>query len=127
MIRRSGSKSTRSHSVVAPQDSSKEHIGVRLRIAREAAGLSQGQAAGILGLHRPSVSESEAGRRKVSTDEVALYAKAYGVSITWLVGEEPLALDPRLQVAARELAKLKAEDLSRVLELLRVLGSGKRA
>ena len=45
-------------------------IAGRLRLARETAGLSQGQAAKRLGLHRPTVSEIEAGRRRVTAEEV---------------------------------------------------------
>ena len=37
-------------------------IGGRLRMAREMAGLSQSQVAKMLSLHRPSISEMEAGR-----------------------------------------------------------------
>jgi len=101
-----------------------ESLGKRLRVAREAAGLSQGQAAGQLGLHRPSVTESEAGNRRVSAEELSAYARVYGVSTSWLLGEDPVVLDPRLQIAARELSKLRPEDLSRVLHFLRVLGRG---
>ena len=46
-------------------------IASRLRTAREMAGLSQAQVAKVLGLHRPSVSEMEAGRRRVSVDELS--------------------------------------------------------
>ncbi|HVB22015.1 MAG TPA: helix-turn-helix transcriptional regulator [Ktedonobacteraceae bacterium] len=94
---------------------------VKLRIAREQAGLSQGQVAKMLHLHRPSISEIEAGRRKVSTDELAEFARIYGVSVSWLVntdtGKEN-ANQYRIELAARELAKLKQEDLDRVLQLL---------
>ena len=41
-------------------------IAERLREARRLAGVSQGQVAKMLGLHRPAVSEFEAGNRKVS-------------------------------------------------------------
>jgi transcriptional regulator with XRE-family HTH domain len=101
----------------------KERIAQRLRVAREAAGLSQGQAAALLGLHRPSISESEAGRRAVPAHELVAYAKMYGVKVSWLTGEEPVALDPRVQLAARELGKLKPADLSKVMDLLGILGS----
>ncbi len=43
-----------------------QQIAVRARLARENSGLSQGQAAKRLGLLRPSLTESEAGRRKIS-------------------------------------------------------------
>ena len=41
-------------------ESTREQIAARLRAAREAAGLSQGQVAKLLKLHRPTVSEIEA-------------------------------------------------------------------
>ena len=43
----------------------REEIGGRLRMARETAGLSQGQVAKRLKMHRPTISEIEAGRRRV--------------------------------------------------------------
>jgi transcriptional regulator with XRE-family HTH domain len=99
-------------------------IATRLKVARLQAGLSQGQVARLLDLHRPSISEVEAGRRKVSAEELAKLAQIYGVSATWLTGEEGSATtetDIRTEVAARELAKLKPEDLDRVLQLLATL------
>ncbi|WP_349263960.1 helix-turn-helix transcriptional regulator [Longimicrobium sp.] len=103
-------------------------IGARLRSAREMAGLSQGQVARLVDLHRPSVSEAEAGRRRVPAEELARFAEIYGVSTSWLAGDDPDALRPddaRVQLAARELGKLKPEDLDRVLHLLAALrGSG---
>jgi transcriptional regulator with XRE-family HTH domain len=90
------------------------------------AGLTQGQVARMLGLHRPSVSEAEAGRRRVAAEELADYATAYGVSPSWLSGfgpEQLEATNPRVELAARELGKLKPEDLDRVLHLLAALRS----
>ena len=96
-------------------------IAQRLREARKLAGLSQGHVAKILGLHRPSVSEMEAGNRRVSAHELARLAETYDVGVAWLLGKAPTMLDPhdpRLELAARELAKLKPEDLERLLRLL---------
>jgi transcriptional regulator with XRE-family HTH domain len=94
-------------------------IATRLKTAREQAGLSQGQVAKILGLHRPSVSETEAGRRSVSGEELAALAKTYGVSADWLTGADtPDPERDRLELAARELSKLNKQDLNRVLQLL---------
>ena len=97
------------------------HIAERLKEARKLAGLSQGNVAKMLGLHRPSVSEMEAGNRRVSADELARLAEIYDVSVVWLLGETPEALetqDPRLELAARELSKLNPEDLEHLLRLL---------
>ena len=40
-------------------------IAERLKLAREFSGLSQGQVAKLLNLHRPSISEIEADRKSV--------------------------------------------------------------
>lgn len=96
-------------------------LAERLKEARKLAGLSQGQVAKLLGLHRPSVSEIEAGNRRVSAEELSQLAELYDVSVAWLMGEAPDtvdAADPRLQLAARELTKLKPDDLERLLKLL---------
>lgn len=96
-------------------------IAARLRAAREQAGLSQGQAAKLIGWQRPTISEIEAGRRRVATEEMNLFATLYGVSISWLMCDEPEVADPAVELAARELAKLRQEDFDSVLELLRTL------
>ncbi len=98
-------------------------IAGRLRAAREQAGLSQGQVARMLGKHRPTISEAEAGRRAVPAEELAELARIYGVSASWLAeaGSGDTELSPRVELAARELAKLKPEDLDRLLQLLTTL------
>jgi len=89
----------------------------RLRIARERAGLSQGQIAKLLDYHRPTISEIEAGRRKVTSDELSVFARHYGVSVAWLINDEETN-DPLVELAARELSKLKREDLDKIMGLL---------
>jgi transcriptional regulator with XRE-family HTH domain len=104
-------------------------LAERLRMAREQAGLSQGQVARLTDKHRPTISEIEAGRRKVTADELAQFAKLYDVSLDWLAGksdEEAAADEDRMKLAARELAKLEASDLDRVLKLLRTLKRSKK-
>lgn len=100
---------------------SRPSIAAKLREARKLAGLSQGKVAEMLGLHRPTVSEIEKGGRKVSAEELGKFAEIYDVSVSWLVSEgggDLAANDPRLELAARELSKLKAKDFDRVLRLL---------
>lgn len=100
----------------------KKAIALRIATARKTAGLTQRQVAGLLGLHRPSVSEIEAGRRNVTGAEIAKMAQIFGVSSSWLTnGKEQDVNDPRVQLAARELAKLKPADLDRVVFLLKTL------
>ena len=100
------------------------HMATRLRSAREAAGLTQGQSARLLGLHRPAISEIEAGRRKVTAEELWQLADIYGVSASWLTGEGETDQGPResrITLAARELASLKDEDLEKILNVIRTL------
>lgn len=102
-------------------DTARSAIAERMREARKAAGLSQGQVAKLLQMHRPTVSEIEAGNRRVSAEELVKFAETYDVTVSWLLGETADQLemnDPRLQLAARELSKLKSDDLDRLLRLL---------
>lgn len=96
-------------------------IAARLRAAREQAGLSQGQVAKKLKVQRPTISEIEAGRRKVPAEELPSFAEIYDVSVSWLTNNESEVPDPAVELAARELVKLKKEDLDNVLQLLRTL------
>src|SRR5690349_12017673 len=84
-------------------------VGERLRWAREQSGLSQGQVAKMLEYHRPTISQIEAGQRVVRPDEIARLAQIYGVKESWIIkGDSVLGEtnDPRIELAARALAKL---------------------
>jgi transcriptional regulator with XRE-family HTH domain len=100
-------------------DLSRKDVADRLRLAREQAGLSQGQVAEHLGVHRPAISEIEAGRRKVSAEELARLAALYDVSAAWLLEGPGDEGDAAVELAARELRKLKPEDLDSILRLLK--------
>lgn len=91
------------------------------------AGLSQGQVARMLTMHRPTISEIEAGRRRVTAEELATFARVYEVSIVWLSGTDTdEELSDKVRLAARELAKLKPEDLDRVMRVISMLRPEKR-
>lgn len=104
-------------------ESTREQIANRLRTAREAAGLSQGQVAKLLDYHRPTISEVEAGRRKVSGEELTRFASLYSVSVEWLTSAavESDAAEDRIMLAARELSKMKDQDLDRLMSLLQMI------
>ena len=109
---------------MSDMDLTRQAIASRLRTAREMAGLTQAQVARALGLHRPAVSEMEAGRRKVSVEELSRLAELYGVNVPWVVGEDEEQANPvidRVTLAARELSKLREEDLDRLMQLIRSL------
>jgi transcriptional regulator with XRE-family HTH domain len=108
-------------------ESTREQIAARLRSARDAAGLSQGQAAKLLNYHRPTISEIEAGRRKVSGEELIQFASLYGVSVEWLTSAtaDTDATEDRILLAARELSKMKDQDLEKLMNLLKMIRKGK--
>ena len=102
------------------RSASREAIAKRLRRAREQAGLSQGQVAKLLKYHRPSISEMEAGRRRIAAEEIQTFAELYGVDASWLLSERE-ENDPttaKVRIAAREISKLKPKDLDRLLQIL---------
>ena len=74
----------------------------------------------MIDVHRPTISEIEAGRRRVTAEEMAEFARIYDVSISWLMGSDndDVIGDDRVRLAARELAKLKPADLDRIMRLL---------
>ena len=110
-------------------DDQKKLIAERLSVARKSAGLSQGQTAKMLHMHRPTISEIEAGRRKVSVEELVNFAELYKVSLQWLAGkqtDEKDAVKSEIEIAARQLENLKKEDLDKVIDLLTTLRESKR-
>jgi transcriptional regulator with XRE-family HTH domain len=112
---------------MAPREPTKEALAQRLRLAREQAGLSQGQVAKLLDMHRPTITEIEAGRRSVSAQELARFAELYAVDPDWLLGVDDGGQglqSARARLAARELEKLRPQDLDRLLRLIASLRKG---
>jgi transcriptional regulator with XRE-family HTH domain len=109
-------------------DYRKSLIAERLTFARKSAGLSQGQVAKMLNMHRPTISEIEAGRRKVTIEELINFSEIYKVSMNWLSGNETAngnLLKSEIEIAARQLENLKKEDLDKVIDLLTTLRASK--
>lgn len=98
-------------------NSDKEKIAARLKEARILAGLSQEQAANMMRLQRPAISEIESGRRKVSADELIQFASLYKVDTSWLLHQET---DDDIKFAARELNKLSKQDREKLFTLLKI-------
>ncbi|MFD1631088.1 helix-turn-helix domain-containing protein [Pseudopedobacter beijingensis] len=101
----------------------REQIAERLKEARVMSGLSQENAAKILQIQRPAISEIESGKRKVSAEEIIQFAKLYKVSTSWLLlkEEDESVLDEQIKVAARELSNMNESDRKKLLEILRIL------
>lgn len=104
---------------------SKQEIANRIKEAREMSGLSQGQAAKRMGLHRPTISEIEAGRRSVRSEELIEFSNLYGVEISWLsegkVNEDKI--NKKIMAAARELSSMRDEDIEILMNTIKMIKS----
>jgi transcriptional regulator with XRE-family HTH domain len=98
--------------------SNRDKIAKRLKEARVKSGLSQDQAARLLNINRPTISEIEAGRRKVSAEELIQFAELYQVDSSWLLHDSN---DSNIMFAARELGKLSENDIKKVIDILKIL------
>ena len=97
-------------------------LGERLRKARVAAGLSQGQVAKLLKMHRPTITDMESESRKVTAGELARFAEVYKVSLEWLTGTE--TQNSKVKMAARKLGALKDRDLETAMRIIDSLWQG---
>lgn len=63
-----------------------ELMALRLRQARENAGVTQSEVAQHLRVRRPAISQMERGHRRVLALEVKALAELYGCSVLFLLG-----------------------------------------
>jgi transcriptional regulator with XRE-family HTH domain len=104
-----------------------EELAVRLRHAREAAGLTQEDVARRLDLSRSSVAQMELGNRSVSSLELDAMARLYGRSLGELLAEE-FDAEATLVAIFRAAASAAEEDalldaVTHAIELARELAS----
>ena len=106
---------------MAEKDILKKKIAERLKLARELSGLSQAQAAKVLNVSRPSISEIEAARRNVTGSELVQFSEIYDVETSWLLCKEDIDQDfaeTKIQLAARELSKMSDGEREKLFKLL---------
>ncbi len=65
----------------------RRQIARRLKAVRESLGFTQAVVAEALGVHRPTISEIEAGRRAVTSEELYRLAQIYGRPVSDLLQE----------------------------------------
>jgi Zn-dependent peptidase ImmA (M78 family)/DNA-binding XRE family transcriptional regulator len=106
-------------------------VGERLRLAREAAGISQASAAASIKIARTTLVAIEKGERRVRMGELQQLARLYGRSVNALLRQEAIQVDlaPRFRklvdssdAAANSAAKLMAELATAEVELENLLG-----
>lgn len=62
------------------------YLGRQLATAREALGLSQAEAAKLIGISQGTYSGYETGTRRIKLPMLQQIAKAYDVTVDWLIG-----------------------------------------
>lgn len=67
-------------------------IAKRLTAARKKIGMSQAVVAAHLDISRPTLSEVETGKRRLSANEFIRLAHIYNVSLDWLAGKDEVLL-----------------------------------
>ena len=72
-----------------------KNLGERIRQLRENEGISQGELAVSIGISRSAISQVESGERKVTADELILFAKRFNVSMENLINPEN---EPRIDL-----------------------------
>src|ERR1039457_5112870 len=113
------------------QDMTPADVGERLRIAREAAGISQANAAAAIDIARTTLIAIEQGQRRVRIDELQQMARLYRTSVNALLRQEAIQVDltPRFRKlisasdGAADSATKLLEDLAKAeVELENLLG-----
>jgi len=105
-------------------DKQRIELATRLREAREYIGISQDEAASVLGISRPAMTLVESGGRKVEAVELGKLASLYGRSVDFLLHGENVKEqeDKKLAFLARAthgLSESDFEQLERFSEYLR--------
>lgn len=103
-----------------PDDHEHRVIGSRLREARTALGLTQGDIAIALQIPRTSVVALEQGTRKITGLELRRLARLYRRDVAWFFGGAPDEPDEALRQAT---AHLSPGDREQVLSFARFLAS----
>ena len=106
-------------------------VGERLRVAREAAGITQAAAATDINVARTTLIAIEKGQRRVRIDELKKLARLYAISVNALLRRESVHVDlvPRFRslytkddVASNEAAQLMTDLAEAEVELENLLG-----
>jgi len=72
----------------------RQRVGMRVRAAREAAGITQEKLAAMIGLGRSSVANLEAGRQEITVTRLAYLAEVLRLDLADLVRAGDLPVPP---------------------------------
>ena len=87
-------------------------IGDRLRLRREALGMTQKEAADLLEMSETFYGEIERGNRRLSIERMLLVHERMDMSLTWLLAGEKSVVIP--EEITRQLPEEKTERMERL-------------
>jgi transcriptional regulator with XRE-family HTH domain len=90
-------------------------VGGRIRVYREALGLTQEDLAAQTGIVASSISKIEHGTRKVSLEEAVRFAEVFRISLAQLAGIVDAAVP---QPQGKELARVCAKQVREAVTIL---------
>lgn len=88
----------------------------RLKTARKNLHLSQEYVSNYIGITRTAIVEIEAGKRKISTDELAKFSEVYQISVDELMNGRNIEMP--VQMFARSFVELDETDQREILNLI---------
>lgn len=88
----------------------------RLKTARKNLHLSQEYVSNYIGITRTAIVEIEAGKRKISTDELAKFSTLYQISVDELMNGRNIEMP--VQMFARSFGELDEADQREILNLI---------
>lgn len=95
-------------------------IAKRIKETREYLGLTQQQVANAISIPRSAVSDIEAGKRKVTVDELKQLARVLRHPVSHFLGEE-LEMSPEAKALARTADILSENDRRELLRFAKYL------
>lgn len=100
-----------------------EEFAERLRMAREAKGLSQTELAERTGFQPSAISHFETGRRSPSFDNLRRLADALSVAVDYLLGrvDQPKSAGPKVQQLFRDFDEMSQRGQELVADFVKML------
>ena len=102
-------------------------IGLRLRQARTAVGLSQENIGELLGVTFQQIQKYEKGLNRIAPFRLLAWSKATGVSVPYLFGDECISADSTLRTKkidlsfVRELQKMRPNMQKKMLGIMKAI------
>ena len=91
-------------------------LNEKLKMLRKELKLSQEYVAGVLNIHRTTITAIETGGRKVTAEELKAFAELYGVTTDELLYEKELDKDTKM--FARTFSELSDLDKKEIMNLI---------